>query len=260
MEYYALSETCASGDNYEPVETKNVANYEAVEAVSGKLGNYEPVGESHGNYEAVGESHGNYEAVGESLSSGNYEAVAESLSSGNYEAVAESRGNYEPVGESHGNYEAVGESYGNYEAVGESLSSGNYEAVADSLTGGCVAGGNYAGSYEDVAQPKAVVSKAPVKKAVVVQEVKAVPARDYHSEYISLLCGEQTLESALATCALMDAFTKEATDVAVRIMKEKDLPDFARTIKPIDVGGVAGGVKYIVGRIFYKVAVDESGN
>lgn len=51
----------------------------------------------------------------------------------------------------------------------------------------------------------------------------------------------------------MDDFTAEATANAVRIMAEKELPEFVRTLRPLDAGGIAGGVKFVIGRVFYKV-------
>lgn len=43
------------------------------------------------------------------------------------------------------------------------------------------------------------------------------------------------------------------------IISEMCLPIEEKTIKPISVGGVAGGEKYIVRGIFFKVAIDKHG-
>lgn len=40
---------------------------------------------------------------------------------------------------------------------------------------------------------------------------------------------------------------------------ELSLPEQSKTIKAVDVGGVAGGTKYIHNGIFLKFAVDSAG-
>lgn len=56
-------------------------------------------------------------------------------------------------------------------------------------------------------------------------------------------------------------FTNTATQVGEVIIAEKFLPNDAKTIKSMttQVGGYAGGEKYIVDGIFYKFAVDNKG-
>lgn len=36
------------------------------------------------------------------------------------------------------------------------------------------------------------------------------------------------------------------------IIQERPVPTEAKSIKPVDAGGVAGGVKFLVGSIFFK--------
>jgi hypothetical protein len=43
------------------------------------------------------------------------------------------------------------------------------------------------------------------------------------------------------------------------ILSELALPDAQKTIRPSDVGGVAGGTKYIAQRIMFKLAIDKDG-
>lgn len=43
------------------------------------------------------------------------------------------------------------------------------------------------------------------------------------------------------------------------ILSELALPDSQKTIRPSDVGGVAGGTKYIAQRIMFKLAIDKDG-
>ncbi len=239
MEYYSLSSSCAVGENYEQ---------DGVQVVSGA---YEDLPSTAGNYEAAED-----EKVGgnkDAYTCGNYEDNPMSSSSVNY------GGNYEdnPMSSSSGNYG------GNYEHNPMSSSSGNY--VQSSGEQNLESSSNYVegdnqdtpDNYESPLKKNEVTKPVPVAPAVIPKKDPVLPAggpaRDYHSEYIQLLCSERTLENSLATCALMEDFTREATEVALKIIREKEeLPDFARTLKPIDAGGVAGGVKFVVGRIFYK--------
>jgi hypothetical protein len=41
--------------------------------------------------------------------------------------------------------------------------------------------------------------------------------------------------------------------VAMRIIEEMHLPPAFKTVPPIDAGGIAGGEKYAVGNIFFKL-------
>jgi hypothetical protein len=43
------------------------------------------------------------------------------------------------------------------------------------------------------------------------------------------------------------------------IISENCLPDSERTIKPISIGGIAGGRKYLCHGILFKFAVDDNG-
>ncbi|PRP80831.1 hypothetical protein PROFUN_11246 [Planoprotostelium fungivorum] len=56
--------------------------------------------------------------------------------------------------------------------------------------------------------------------------------------------------------AVSQQFVNTATIYAKIIISEYELPLHRKTIKPIDVGGVAGGVKYRVQNIMYKFAFD----
>ena len=60
--------------------------------------------------------------------------------------------------------------------------------------------------------------------------------------------------------ALLGCFAQVATPIAQTIIDELSLslPEAQRTIKPVDVGGVAGGTKYKHGGIFFKVISERS--
>lgn len=59
---------------------------------------------------------------------------------------------------------------------------------------------------------------------------------------------------------IMEEFRACAVKVASKIVEERDLEDFARTVKPLQgAKGVAGGVKYLKDGIFFKFATDAHG-
>lgn len=92
--------------------------------------------------------------------------------------------------------------------------------------------------------------------------IPEVEQRNWHQQYLQLL--EQfeknpTSENARSLVDLNEAFVAAATTIAKFIVEERGLPDFARALKPLDAGGVAGGVKFKHANIFFKVAVDEHG-
>ena len=43
------------------------------------------------------------------------------------------------------------------------------------------------------------------------------------------------------------------------IIEEVSLPTEEKTIKPVDVGGIAGGIKYISNNILFKFSLDFKG-
>ncbi len=108
-------------------------------------------------------------------------------------------------------------------------------------------GGSYYMAQEDDPEPVAK-APAPKKRAQGVHAdgapVAAV-AKDFHSLYVALLeqfARDKTLENAKAIVALANEFTAEAVKTAQQLVREKELPEHARTMRPLDVGGIAGGV------------------
>jgi len=91
--------------------------------------------------------------------------------------------------------------------------------------------------------------------------------RDWNAEYQALV--EKALQSGSSCEALEDGhlwgkyyriaqeFSDTANLYAKIIISEMCLPIEQRTIKPVDVGGVAGGQKYIFHNILFKFALDS---
>jgi len=52
-------------------------------------------------------------------------------------------------------------------------------------------------------------------------------------------------------------FVQTATFYGKIIIGERFLPNSKKTISPIDIGGIAGGIKYIVSGILFKFAWDN---
>lgn len=72
-----------------------------------------------------------------------------------------------------------------------------------------------------------------------------------------------TLQEMYVTRAKIGTLAREFTDSATRIAKvlisEVFLPPTQKSVRPIDVGGVGGGLKYVHGGVFFKFVVDEFG-
>lgn len=81
-----------------------------------------------------------------------------------------------------------------------------------------------------------------------------VNARDWHGEFLALDASDRHEELA----AFVADFTAEAERVGVEIITERARAG-GRKYQPLDAGGVAGGIKYCVNGVFYKLAVDEHG-
>jgi len=58
---------------------------------------------------------------------------------------------------------------------------------------------------------------------------------------------------------LAQDFNFMANSYAKIIISEVGIPHNKKTIKPIDIGGQAGGEKYLVNSILFKFAVDING-
>jgi hypothetical protein len=56
---------------------------------------------------------------------------------------------------------------------------------------------------------------------------------------------------------LDEEFVRTATLYGKVIIGERFLPDSKKTIPPVDIGGKAGGIKYIVEGILFKFAWDN---
>ena len=86
-------------------------------------------------------------------------------------------------------------------------------------------------------------------------------ARDWNSEYLAILemPYSQSEERKRMRGELNAEFEAEAQRVAKRIVDELGVAAAQRTVQAVDVGGVAGGEKYIHNGILYKFAKDFAG-
>lgn len=67
------------------------------------------------------------------------------------------------------------------------------------------------------------------------------------------------LERSAALLRLSDEFSDAAQKIGRVIISELHLPDARKTYKPRNMGGVAGGQKYLEHGVFFKFARDAFG-
>ncbi len=82
--------------------------------------------------------------------------------------------------------------------------------------------------------------------------------RDWNEEYQRLFSlPEETADEKLKKYCSIDQLSAEfeliAVDIGMTIIDEFSLSASEKTIKPLDIGGVAGGEKYLTNNIFFKV-------
>jgi hypothetical protein len=70
---------------------------------------------------------------------------------------------------------------------------------------------------------------------------------------------ESTIRKYTVLSRLSDLFAEEAVRLVKTVVSELHLPTAEKSIPPVDIGGIAGGVKYRHGDILLKLAVDERG-
>lgn len=68
-----------------------------------------------------------------------------------------------------------------------------------------------------------------------------------------------SVATAEALVTLVERFTKAAQEIASEVILDRRKPASERMFHPIDAGGVAGGVKYLLRNLFLKVSVDHTG-
>lgn len=68
---------------------------------------------------------------------------------------------------------------------------------------------------------------------------------------------EEARERSEAITQLSEEFVQEAITTVKIIVNERYLPPEQKTIQPADVGGIAGGTKYVHNQMFFKFAVDS---
>lgn len=90
------------------------------------------------------------------------------------------------------------------------------------------------------------------------------PIRDWQAEYMSIM--QQSPQSFTDAARkyrelfnLIREFSAVARSVGKVIASEAHLPVTAKTVKPADVGGIAGGQKFYFHNIFFKRVMDDMG-
>eukprot|EP01117_Protostelium_nocturnum_P004713 TRINITY_DN1709_c0_g1_i1.p1 TRINITY_DN1709_c0_g1~~TRINITY_DN1709_c0_g1_i1.p1 ORF type:complete len:1608 (-),score=618.00 TRINITY_DN1709_c0_g1_i1:52-4875(-) len=83
--------------------------------------------------------------------------------------------------------------------------------------------------------------------------------RDWNDEYQSILEMEDSKDKFESLKGLASDFVYAAETYGRIIISENCLPVSEKTIKPVSVGGVAGGQKYIVCGILFKFCIDQFG-
>lgn len=112
--------------------------------------------------------------------------------------------------------------------------------------------------------------KTPEKKNDAEQQQTAKPsdadilARFYWNERLQMLLerpafsSQEDLQRQEDIRELLERFVRAATPVVETIVEEAHLPVAEKTIRPIDVGGIAGGTKFIHRNLFIKFCADEN--
>ena len=120
------------------------------------------------------------------------------------------------------------------------------------------------GGYNNAVPAPAAARPGPPKPA-------ADGSRDWNEEFqqsiaefrVVLRNEGQTSTHVLQAChdlyQLSLDFIATAQDIGRTIIEEVSIPAPAKTIKPANVGGIAGGEKYVVKGIFFKFAIDAFG-
>lgn len=125
------------------------------------------------------------------------------------------------------------------------------------------AGGSYGGGvtgYQMVSLPAA----APAQRAPRPPSGTGAGAgRDWNTEFQRILempndTPQERLERALRVRKFKGDFEEKAVEHARTIIEEVHLPNLQKSIRSLDVGGQAGGEKYMADNIFFKFAIDSS--
>jgi hypothetical protein len=115
------------------------------------------------------------------------------------------------------------------------------------------------------ASAQSAASAQPAPRTLTSSAISEYSARDWNKEFQALLDAalslsernvSETHECSRRLSQFVDEFTLQAQQIGEVILSELFLPVQQRTYKPIDAGGVAGGVKFLEQNIFFKVACD----
>jgi Clustered mitochondria/Translation initiation factor eIF3 subunit 135 len=105
---------------------------------------------------------------------------------------------------------------------------------------------------------------APVQISVTLAGLLGNPHRQWNTEYQTLLdqstsSAESETQRIAHLCRLSNEFSLLARYLGRTIISEASLPTSAKSVKPVDAGGIAGGEKFISHGIFFKRVSDERG-
>jgi len=145
-----------------------------------------------------------------------------------------------------------------------------YEACASEIDEPVLhAGAKRARSVTSTSASSVATVSAPGSPLSMTLDEDETEERDWNSEFQSLWDEtlaenrETSLEAMYVTRAKIGTLAREFTDSATRIAKvlisEVFLPASQKSVRPIDVGGVGGGLKYVHHNVFFKFVVDEFG-
>ena len=121
--------------------------------------------------------------------------------------------------------------------------------------------------------PNAITRMAPSSSvsSAVGQKPPSDGSRDWNTEFqermahfrLVLKTADASATDVLLCCrdlySLSADFIETAQEIGRTIIEEVSIPSSAKTIKPVNVGGVAGGEKYVQRGIFFKFAIDAFG-
>lgn len=118
---------------------------------------------------------------------------------------------------------------------------------------------------QELAQPQLVRTATDVERASQADHYSVQDPRFRWNEQlqsiVSLPCmtPEESRVRREAIGRLGRRFAREIRPVCEQIVAEMGLPDSEKTIKPANVGGIAGGVKFIHNGVLLKFASDDAG-
>jgi len=169
---------------------------------------------------------------------------------------------FEPTDASDNNY------YTNYDESESSTDSGDdghrFGAAAYEVSSDSVDSGAYFGVQDPQSKPSDVTSSSRSSSTISSFELPAAAKpttlptghREWNDEFQTMAQDRVWFKFYPHMAALATQFEETAFTIGKFIISERALPPENRTIKPVKIGGVAGGDKYIKHGILFKFATD----